>query len=174
MPDIVPVEIIENKILVIRGHKVMIDRDLAELYGVKTMVLNQAVKRNAKRFPEEFMFQLTNEEKTEVITNCDRLKEIKFSPHNPYVFTEYGVAMLSGVLNSEQAIFANIQIIKAFVKLREMALANKDLNKRVDDLERMLISYARENNANIEEIFKQLAYLTDITKPAQIGFKTEQ
>jgi len=171
---LIPIEIIENKIFVIRGRKVMIDRDLANLYGVKTMVLNQAVKRNIKRFPPEFMFQLTDEEKIEVITNCDNLKRIKFSPHNPYVFTEHGVAMLSSVLNSEQAIAFNIQIIKAFVKLREMALTNKDLSKRVDELERSLISYARENNTNIEGIFRQLAYLTDITKPKKIGFNTEE
>jgi len=174
MSELVPIEIIENKILVIRGQRVMIDRDLAELYGVKTMVFNQAVKRNMKRFPSEFMFQLTDEEKTEVITNCDRLKIIKFSPHNPYVFTEHGVAMLSSILNSEQAITANIQIIKAFVKLREMALTHKDLFQKIDEIERTLINYARQNNADMEEIFKQLGYLHDITKPKQIGFKVDE
>lgn len=173
MSELIPIEIIENKIFVICGQKVMIDRDLAQLYGVKTMVLNQAVKRNFKRFPAEFMFQLTDEEKTEVITNCDNLRKIKFSPHNPYVFTEHGVAMLSSVLNSDKAIAVNIQIIKAFVKLREMALAHKDLSQRVGELERTLINYSRENNANIEEIFRQLAFLTDITKPGKIGFKGE-
>ncbi len=171
--DLIPVEIIENKIFVIRGHKVMIDRDLAELYGVQTKVLNQAVKRNLERFPDEFMFQINDNEKKELVTNCDRFKTLIHSTSNPYAFTEYGVLMLSNVLNSKRAIAVSIQIVNAFVKLREMALSNKDLNKRVDELERMLISYARENNANIEEIFKQLAYLTDITRPSQVGFKAD-
>jgi hypothetical protein len=108
MPNIVPVERIENKIFQIRGKRVMLDRDLAELYDVSTKALNQAVKRNLKRFPEDFMFRLTAVEKHEVVTNCDHLKVLKFSPQLPYAFTEQGVAMLSSVLGSERAIMVNI------------------------------------------------------------------
>jgi hypothetical protein len=95
---------IEERIFIIRGKKVMLDRDLAYLYGVETRSLNQAVKRNLRRFPEDFMFQLTQSEVQEVITNCDKLKNLKFSPANPYAFTEHGILMLSSVLNSDKAI----------------------------------------------------------------------
>src|ERR1700734_1514439 len=100
----VPEEIIVGKILLIRSKKVMIDRDLAELYGVTTKQMNQQVKRNLKRFPEDFMFQLTTEEKEEVVTKCDHLKILKYSPVLPYVFTEHGAVMLASVLNSDRAI----------------------------------------------------------------------
>lgn len=173
MKEIIPIQIIENKIFVIRGIKVMLDRDLAELYGVKTMVLNQAVKRNLKRFPEDFMFKLNSDELKELITNCDRFKTLKHSPSTPYAFTEQGVAMLSSVLNSEKAITINIQIVRAFIKLRELALINKDLTQRLDEMEHRFIQYARDMNINIEDIYKQLNYLTEITKPSKIGFKTK-
>jgi len=176
MPALIPIQIIENKIFVIRGHKVMIDRDLAELYGVQTKVLNQAVKRNINRFPEEFMFQLNNKEKNELVTNCDRFEKLVHSSSNPYAFTEHGVAMLSSVLNSEKAIAINIQIIKAFVKLREIALTHKELSGRLDELEKSFINYTKENNIDIEEILLQLKYLTEITQTkqtGQIGFNTE-
>jgi len=174
---LIPLKIIENKIFVIRGHKVMIDRDLAELYGVLTKVLNQAVKRNIKRFPDEFMFQLNNNEKNELVTNCDRFKKLAHSSSNPYAFTEHGVDMLSSVLNSEKAIAINIQIIKAFVKLREIALTHKELAGRLDELEKSFINYTKENNIDIEEILLQLKYLTEITQTRQIeqiGFKIEK
>ena len=95
--SVIPVERIENSILLIRREKVMLDADLAELYGVPTKALNQAVKRNIDRFPEDFMFQLTNQEKEEVVTNCDHLKRLKFSPNLPYAFTEHGAIMLATV-----------------------------------------------------------------------------
>ena len=101
-------DVIEKKILLIRGHKVMLDRDLAKLYGVATKALNQAVKRNIKRFPDDFMFRLIDSEKEELVTNCDHLKNLKFSSQLPYAFTEQGVAMLSSVLNSERAILVNM------------------------------------------------------------------
>lgn len=173
MNELIPIQIIENKILVIRGIKVMLDRDLAELYGVKTMVLNQAVKRNIKRFPADFMFKLNDNEAQELITNCDRFKTLKHSPSTPYAFTEQGVAMLSSVLNSDKAITINIQIMRAFIKLREMALLHKDLTKRLDELEDTFIKYAKDMNINIEDIYRQLNYLTDRTKPATIGFITK-
>lgn len=102
MGNLIPVEIIEKKIFFLRDHKVMIDRDLAELYGVETKALNQAVKRNKERFPDDFMFQLTKEERDEVVTICDHLKDLKYSYQLPYAFTEQGVAMLSSVLKSKR------------------------------------------------------------------------
>lgn len=133
---LVPPEVIENKILFIRGKKVMMDSDLANIYGVGTKVFNQAVKRNMKRFPEDFMFKLTLVEKNYVVTNCDHLGQLKYSPYRPHVFTEQGVAMLSSVLNSERAIKANIQIIRTFVKLREMIINNKELRLKIEEMER--------------------------------------
>jgi hypothetical protein len=142
-------EIIERKIYLIRGQKVMLDSDLAALYGVETKVLNQSVRRNITRFPSDFMFQLTAEEseslrcQTGILELHDYLRSqivtSKISRggrrYQPYVFTEHGVAMLSSVLNSDRAIEANIQIIRAFVKLREMIASHKDLTKRLDELE---------------------------------------
>ena len=100
----IPDEVIINKIYVIRGQKVMVDRDLAELYGVTTKRLNEQVKRNNNRFPSNFMFELTKEEKNQLVANCDHLKKLKFSPVLPKVFTEHGILMLSSVLNSELAV----------------------------------------------------------------------
>src|SRR5258705_6358747 len=124
---VIPDEVVMNKIIMVRGKKIMIDRDLAELYGVTTKQLNQQVKRNAKRFPEDFMFQLTGDEKDEVVTNCDHLRTLKFSPVLPFAFTEQGAVMLASVLNSERAIEMNIQIVRVFTKIREMLLAHKDI-----------------------------------------------
>ena len=112
-------QIIENKIFLIRGQRVMIDRDLAELYGVETKRLNEAVKRNKKRFPVDFMFQLTDEEQNELVANCDHLSKLKYSTTNAYAFTEHGVTMLASILNSERAIEINVQIVRAFIKLRQ-------------------------------------------------------
>ena len=103
-------EVVERKIYLIRNKKVMIDQDLASLYQVPTKVLNQAVKRNIHRFPSDFMFRLNKTEKKEVVTNCDHLQNLKFSPQLPYAFTELGVSMLSSVLNSERALMVNIEI----------------------------------------------------------------
>ena len=114
----------------------MLDKDLAKLYGVPTKVLNQAVKRNLKRFPEDFMFRLTKEEKDEVVTNCDRLNALNFSSQMPHAFTEQGVAMLSSVLNSERAILVNIQIMRAFVNLRRFGMTYSALKKRIETMEK--------------------------------------
>ena len=150
--ELVPAEIIENKILLLRGKKVILDKDLAELYGVFTKVLNQAVKRNIKRFPGDFMFQLNDKETHEVVTNCDRLKTLKYSPVNPYAFTEQGVAMLSSVLKSSRAVDVNIQIVRTFVKLREIMATHKDLQRKIEDMER---KYNRKFGVVFEAI-KQL------------------
>jgi phage regulator Rha-like protein len=140
----VSVEIIATKILEIRGKKVMIDRELSALYGVSTKVLNQAVKRNISRFPEDFMFKLTWNEvqslRSQIVTlNGKKVSSSKRGRHIkylPYAFTEQGVAMLSSVLNSERAIRVNIQIMRAFVKLKELLLTHKDLAIKLEALER--------------------------------------
>ena len=130
-------EQVQRRILFLRGHKVMLDSDLAELYGVETRVLNQAVKRNSERFPEDFMFHLTREEIegiSQFVTSSNRYRTLRFSK-SVTVFTEHGVAMLSSVLNSPRAIRVNIQIMRAFSGLREMIAANRDLSHRLDELE---------------------------------------
>ena len=116
-------------------QKVMLDRDLAELYEVPTKRLNEQVKRNIKRFPDDFMFQLTSEEKNELVANCDRFKTLKHSTVNPYAFTEQGVAMLSSVLNSDRAIQVNIQIMRTFTQMRQMMLSYKDLKEKIEKME---------------------------------------
>ena len=129
-------EKIEKKIFIIRGKKIMLDHDLADLYSVKTHRLNEQVKRNLKRFPADFIFQLSDQEKSEVIANCDNLKMLKFSPVNPYAFTEQGIAMLSSVLNSDRAIEVNIQIMRTFAKIRKLMITHKDLRIKIEDVER--------------------------------------
>lgn len=114
----------------------MLDLDLASIYGVTTKMLNQAVKRNASRFPSDFMFQLTEAEKSEVVTNCDHLARLKFSPHLPYAFTEHGALMLANVLNSESAANTSVQVVRAFVKLRQMLSSNAELARKLESLEK--------------------------------------
>ena len=183
----VPEEIIVGKILLIRNKKVMIDRDLAELYGLTTKQMNQQVKRNLNRFPEDFMFQLTAEEKEEVVTNCDHLKSLKYSPVLPYVFTEHGAVMLASVVNSERAIAVNILIVRIFTQMREMLLTHKDILLKLEQLERKATERKRrlgissdqwsERNSGhddaIQIIFK---YLKQLLNPPQeprprIGFR---
>jgi len=134
MDSIVPVETIERKIYLIRGHKVMLDSDLAELYGVTTKRLNEQIRRNLKRFPSDFMFQLSSKEAESLRSQIATSKR-GGRRYLPYAFTEQGVAMLSTVLNSDRAIEVNIQIMRAFVKLREMIASHKDLAKRLAELE---------------------------------------
>jgi hypothetical protein len=136
MESLVLTEIIESRISLIRGQKVMLDSDLAELYGVTTKRLNEQVKRNRERFPEAFMFQLNSVEKAQVVANCDHLSKIKFSATLPYAFTEHGALMVASVLNTPRAIEISIFVVKAFVKLREMIATNKDLARRLDELEK--------------------------------------
>lgn len=137
MKSVISAETIERKIYLIRGQKVMLDSDLAELYGVSTKILIQAVKRNVRRFPVDFMFQLNNQEvaglRSQIVTSKIGRGGRRYQP---YVFTEQGVAMLSSGLNSERAIEVNIQIIRVFVKLREMIASNKELSRRLDELEK--------------------------------------
>lgn len=126
---------IENRIISIRGKQIMIDRDLAELYNVETKVLNQAVKRNIERFPESFRFQLTKEEKAELVANCDRFDNLKHSSTLPFAFTEQGVAMLSAVLKSPTAINTSIRIIEAFVAMRNFLMNNASIFQRMERIE---------------------------------------
>ena len=172
MDDIIQTKvIIKNCIYTIRDQKVMIDRDLAELYGVKTYRLNEAVKRNIKRFPEDFMFKLTKEELNELIANCDNLENLKYSPTTPNAFTEQGVSMLSSVLNSERAIAINVEIIRTFVQLRQFAIENKELAQRLSELERYFMQHCMDYNSDITEIKQAINLLMDRTKPTKIGFK---
>lgn len=132
---IVPIERVERSILLVRGHKVLLDVDLADLYGVPTKALNQAVKRNRDRFPRDFMFRLTSAEKTEVVTNCDHLKKLKFSPSLPYAFTEHGAVMLATVLNSQRAVRASIFVVRAFIRLSRFLASHEELRRKLDELE---------------------------------------
>jgi len=125
----------QSLIFEFRGYKVMVDTDLSALYETETKVLKQQVKRNIDRFPDDFMFQLTNEEKNQLVTNCDRLQNLKHSSVNPMVFTEQGVAMLSSVLRSKKAIAINVEIMRAFAKYRAMLIENKDLKSEISALD---------------------------------------
>ena len=167
-------ELIAEKIYLIRGQKVMIDRDLAELYGVETRILNQAVRRNLKRFPEDFMFQLTTEEMKNwisqfVISNRERMGFRK----PPLVFTEQGVAMLSSVLNSDRAIFVNIKIIRVFTKLRAILESHKDILMKIEQLQQK-DSEHDEKILIIFEVLKQLEQShqeeEDFRQRRRIGF----
>lgn len=166
----IPDEVVINKILLIRSKKVMIDKDLAGLYNVTTKRLNEQVKRNRKRFPEDFMFQLTQDEKDEVVANCDHLKSLKYSRNLPYAFTEHGAVMLASVLNSNKAIEVNIQIIRVFNQLREALLNYKDVLLKLEQLEQQTL----QNTGDIQVIFN---YLKQLITPAEqknrtrIGFR---
>jgi len=163
---IIPSERIVSKIYIIRNKKVMLDKDLAELYGVKTMVLNQAVKRNIKRFPADFMFQLDQKEFKSLLSQIVISKR-GGTRLEPYAFTEQGVAMLSSVLNSDRAINVNIQIIRTFTKIRELLATNEALQRKMVEME-------KKYDGKIKEIFDALGFLLEdkITNPKkEIGFK---
>jgi hypothetical protein len=166
---------ISSLIYIIRGEKVMLDYDLATLYAVETRALKQSVRRNINRFPEDFMFQLTSSEWKEVITNCDNLGAVKFSPSRPFAFTELGVAMLSSILNNERAISVNIQIIRVFIRMRSMLESHKEILKKLEMLEKKDI----ELDEKVSIIFEYLKELeqskqeeTDLKRRKRIGFKT--
>ena len=167
---IVPDEVVMNKIYLIREEKVMLDRDLAELYGVETKQLKRAVRRNEKRFPVDFMFELTREEFDHLRSQIDT-SSWGGTRYVPMAFTEQGVAMLSSVLNSDRAIQVNIQIIRIFTKLRKMILTHKDLLIKVNDLEVKVSNQSK----SIKQVF---AYLKELIKEQEqprepIGFKTK-
>ena len=165
----VTAEQIEQTILLIRSHRLMLDTDLAKLYGVATKVLNQAVKRNRTRFPMDFMFQLTAEEATSLRSHIVTLKPSRgqHRKYRPYVFTEQGVAMLSSVLHSECAVQVNIAIMRAFVRLREMIGSNKVLARRLNELEKKYDTHFRIVFEAIRELMAEPE-----PKSRRIGFKT--
>ena len=173
--SLLPDELIINKIILLRDQKVLVDRDLADLYGVETRMLNQAVKRNIKRFPDDFMFQMTSEEmniwKSQiVISDNDRMGLRK----PPFVFTEQGVAMLSSVLNSDTAILVNIQIMRVFTKLRRLLDSHKEILRKLESIEKKDI----EQDEKILLVFEYLKQLEQIKQDEtllkerkRIGFK---
>jgi len=167
--SLVVAESIEMRILTIRGQKVMLDADLAELYGVPTKVLNQAVKRNADRFPEDFMFQLTAAEKTEVVTNCDHLAKLKYSPTLPYAFTEHGALMLGNVLKSERAVEVSLMVVRTFVHMRELLSGHKELAQKLAQLERRVGAHDKAI-AEIINAIRQLMVPEEPKKKRPIGF----
>ncbi len=161
-------DLIKQRILIIRGQKVMLDVDLADLYGVKTKRFNEQVKRNSNRFPGDFIFQLTSKEKEEVVANCDHLQKLKFSHNLPYAFTEHGVAMLSAVLNSKQAITMSIFIVRAFIKMRESLDQYNNLAIKIGEIEVNQIN----DHKVLEELYFEIKQLTDrpIKQKEKIGF----
>lgn len=168
MKAIIPVEIIEKKILLIRGEKVMLDADLAELYGVETKMLVRAVKRNVDRFPSDFMIQLNKEEFENLRFQFGTSSRWGGRRYLPYAFTEQGVAMLSSVLNSDRAIKVNIEIMRAFVRLRQMLASNKELARRFDELE-------KKYDAQFKAVFDAIRQLMIPPEPKRkrIGFLRE-
>jgi len=173
----IPEEVIMNKILNIRGLKVMIDSDFAELYGVPTKRLNEQVKRNIKRFPEDFMFQLTEQEKKEVVAICDHLKKLKYSPNLPYAFTEHGALMLASILKSDRAIQMNIQVIRVFNRMRKMMANHSEILKKLEELQNNEI----EQDVKIMIIFEYLEQLEQVKNQQdeqenrrRIGFRKQE
>ena len=168
MSSLAVIRKISERILLIRGEKVILDSDLAEFYGARTKRLNEQVKRNHGRFPGDFVFQLTASEKAEVVAKCDHLVKLKFSKSLPFAFTEHGALMAASVLNSPLAIDASVLIVRTFVQLRRILAATTDVNRRLSTVEEHL----RANNtkiASIMEVLRQLISPT-IQPKRQIGF----
>ncbi len=170
--SIVKVGKIQQRILLIRGEKVIIDADLAEAYGVPTRRLNEQVRRNLKRFPGDFMFQLTSEEKAEVIANCDHLEKLKFSKALPLAFTEHGAIMAASVLNSQKAVEVSVFVVRAFVQLREVLAGHKEIARKISQLERKLGDHDQQIMVLIEAI-KQLMDPKLPPKTRRIGFSND-
>lgn len=169
---LVPAERLDRMILMIRGQKVMLDADLAELYGVPTKRLNEQVKRNADRFPEDFMFRLTAEEKKEVVANCDHLRSLRFSPGAPCAFTEHGALMLASVLNSRRAVEVSVFVTRAFVRLREVLVNHRELARKVIELERRMKGHDEQIRSLVDAIRQLMA--APATKGRRIGFAADE
>jgi len=167
--SMIPLERVERSIIFIRGKRVMLDADLAVLYGVPTRTLNQAVKRNKARFPVDFMFKLSKKEKGQVVTNCDHLQRLKFSPALPHAFTEHGAIMLANVLKSKRAIEVSIHIVRAFVRLREMLASHMILSQKLNALEK---KYDKRFKL-VFEVIRQLMKSTE-SKGEPIGFRVDK
>jgi hypothetical protein len=167
--SIVPIERVQQAILVLRGQRVIIDADLARLYGVTTKRLNEQVKRNPDRFPPDFMFQLSVREKAEVVANCDHLKNHKYSPQRPYAFTEHGAIMAANVLNSPKAVKVSVLVVRAFVRLRQLLATHADLARKLAELER---KYDHQFKVVFDAI-RQLMAEPDPPRKPPIGYLTE-
>jgi hypothetical protein len=171
--SLVPIEVISSRIRMIRGERIMLDADLAELYGVETKRLNEQVRRNRERFPEDFMFQLTAEEKAQVVANCDHLSRLKFSPTLPYAFTEHGAIMAASVLSTPRAVEVSVYVVRAFVKLRELLATNKGLAVKLAELERKLEGH----DTSIHQLVGAIRELMNPPEPKKkraIGFGREE
>ncbi len=168
--NLVPIESIAHEILVLRGLTVIIDSDLARLYGVSTKQLNQAVKRNQTRFPSDFVLQLTESEKTEVVTFCDHLQKLKYSSTLPYAFTEHGALMVASVLNTPRAVQLSVYVVRAFVQLREMLNNNIEMSRRLAELE----ARTDKHDAKIGQIIEAIRQLMlpPETPQRRIGFRS--
>jgi hypothetical protein len=160
---------IERRILLLRKHKVMLDADLAELYGVSTKRLNEQVKRNRDRFPADFMFRLTATERVEVVAKCDHLRRLRFSPALPYAFTEHGAIMAATVLNSKRAIEMSVFVVRAFVRMREMLAKNRQLAAKINELDRRLETH----DTAIQDIIEAIKELMAAEAPPRrkVGFQ---
>ena len=165
---IVPAEKIDRAILFPRSKRVMLDADLALVFGTTTKRLNERVKRNADRFPADFLFQLTDEEKEWVVANCDHLRQLKFSPVNPYAFTEHGTIMAAAILNTPIAVEASVVVVRAFVKLREILSQNKDLAKKLSDME---AKYDHQFKVVFEAIRKLMQLPSKDVKRPRVGYR---
>lgn len=175
--ELIPQEAIQSKILFLRGKRVMLDSDLAMLYGVETRALIQAVKRNIERFPDDFMFKLTNQELRNLISQfvTSSWGGIR---KNPYAFTEQGIAMLSSVLKSKQAIQVNIQIMRTFTKMREMLINYQEIKQKIEDMEKKYDHQFKINDYLFEEVFKEIKAINKLLEPPEkpekkIGFQND-
>jgi len=166
-PALAQIGRIEGRILVIRGQRVIVDADLAELYGASTKSLNQAVRRNRDRFPDDFVFQLTDKEKADVVTNCDHLKKLRFSSTLPYSFTEHGAIMAASVLNKPLAVEVSVYVVRAFVRLREMLVTNAELARKLERLEHNLELHAGKLTTHDEAIAAALSAIRELMTPPE-------
>jgi hypothetical protein len=167
--SLIPLERIERSILPIRGVKVILDADLAHLYGVSTKVFNQAVKHKKQRFPDDFTFRLTKEEKCEVVTNCDHLHRLRYSPVLPVAFTEHGAVMAATVLDSNRAIKLSLFVVRAFLKFREMLGTQKEFARKLSELEKKLAEHDKKLSVLFEAI-RELMQPTPVPPKRRIGF----
>ncbi len=163
--------VVAKRILVIRDQKVMIDSYLAEIYSVTTKRFNEQVRRNIKRFPSDFMFQLTREEKAWVVANCDHIENLKYSPHLPYVFTEHGAIMAASVLNSAKAVEMSVFVVRAFVRMREILSTHKQLAAKLEELEEKVTDHDQAISDLIEAIRELMS--SGIRKQKSIGFTAD-
>lgn len=166
-------ERIDQTILLIRGQRIILDTDLGALYGVTTKAFNQAVNRNRDRFPSDFKFRLTLEEKTEVVTKCDHLRKLKFSPVLPIAFTEHGAIMAASVLNSPRAVVVSVYVVRAFVRLREAIASHHEFASRLAELETKLIQHD-ERFAQVFDAIRELIEPAPVPLKRRIGFSISE